>query len=67
MDIHIQSHDTGVVPGADKMTRAQAEVVYDFIGFSAPFVAVRRKADNVVGTLEFTHQPRLYFGFQANS
>jgi hypothetical protein len=32
-------------------------------GFSAPFVIVRRKADNVRGSLMFTHSPRHYFGW----
>lgn len=33
-------------------------------GFSAPFVVVKRKSDGVRGTLEFTHQPRVYFDFK---
>lgn len=33
-------------------------------GFAAPFVVVRRKSDNVKGTLTFTHHPRFYFDFQ---
>lgn len=33
-------------------------------GFLAPFVVVRRKADGQRGTLEFQHQPRLYFNFR---
>lgn len=42
-----------------------AELQKDFIvkGFSAPFVLVVRKIDNVEGTLEFQHMPRFYFGF----
>lgn len=34
------------------------------IGFMAPFVVVRRKADGVVGSLEFQHDPRLYFNWK---
>jgi hypothetical protein len=34
-------------------------------GFCAPFVVVRRKADDTRGTLMFTHHPRLYFAFSA--
>jgi hypothetical protein len=33
------------------------------LGFQAPFVIARRKADDAVGSLEFTHQPRVYFGW----
>ena len=34
------------------------------VGFMAPFVAVRRKADGRLGSLEFQHQPRFYFNWQ---
>ena len=36
---------------------------FEVIGFMAPFVVVRRKADGVKGSLEFQHRPRLYFNF----
>ncbi len=36
---------------------------FEVIGFLAPLVVVRRKADGVKGSLEFQHQPRLYFNF----
>lgn len=36
---------------------------FDVLGFMAPFVAVRRKADGVKGAMEFTHHPRFYFNF----
>lgn len=36
---------------------------FDVIGFAAPFVVVRRKSDGRKGSLEFTHSPRVYFGF----
>jgi hypothetical protein len=40
---------------------------FEVIGFLAPFVAVRRKADGVKGSLEFRHgPPRLYFNFQVH-
>jgi hypothetical protein len=34
-------------------------------GFAAPCVVVRRKADDVRGSLFFTHSPRFYFGWEA--
>ena len=37
---------------------------FDVVGFSAPFVVVRRKEDGQLGSMSFTHHPRLYFGFQ---
>jgi hypothetical protein len=36
---------------------------FDVTGFLAPFVVVRRKDDGAVGTLEFAHTPRYYWGF----
>ena len=42
-----------------------SELARDFevLGFLAPFVVVRRKADGVKGSLEFQHNPRFYFNF----
>ena len=42
-----------------------AELAGDFevLGFMAPYVAVRRKADGRKGSLEFQHTPRFYFNF----
>ena len=37
---------------------------FDVIGFGAPLVVVRRKADGVRGSLMFQHNPRFYFGFE---
>jgi len=42
----------------------QLAEVFEFLGFMAPYVVVRRKADGVKGSLEFQHQPRLYFNWQ---
>lgn len=36
---------------------------FEVLGFMAPFVAVRRRTDGVVGSLAFLHSPRIYFGF----
>ena len=36
---------------------------FEVIGFMAPLVVVRRKSDGVKGSLEFQHNPRLYFNF----
>jgi hypothetical protein len=37
---------------------------FEVIGFSAPLVVVRRRSDGRKGSLEFQHNPRLYFDFQ---
>ena len=42
---------------------AQLSQDFEVIGFMAPLVVVRRKADGVKGSLEFQHNPRYYFSF----
>lgn len=37
---------------------------FDVLGFMAPLIVVRRKAEGVKGSLEFQHSPRLYFNWQ---
>jgi len=39
---------------------------FEVVGFMAPYVVARRKADGVVGSLEFQHFPRLYFNWKAD-
>ncbi len=45
------------------------QLVQDFeaIGFMAPFIVVRRRSDDVKGSLEFQHNPRLYFNWQPHN
>ena len=45
----------------DSMELAKA---FEIIGFMAPLVVARRKADGRIGSLEFQHQPRFYFNWQ---
>jgi hypothetical protein len=44
-------------------TTAQLQEEFEVLEFSAPFVVVRRKSDQALGSLEFTHSPRVYFGW----
>ena len=37
---------------------------FEVLGFMAPYVVVRRKADGSKGSLEFQHSPRMYFNFK---
>ena len=46
-----------------RWTTAELQRDFQALGYAAPFVVVRRRADGQVGTLEFTHSPRTYFGF----
>lgn len=45
-------------------TKDELREEFDVLGFMAPLVVVRRKADGVKGSLEFTHSPRFYFNFE---
>jgi len=38
---------------------------FEAIGFMAPLVVVRRRADGQKGSLEFRHSPRFYFNWQS--
>jgi len=37
---------------------------FEVLGFGAPYVVVRRRGDDVIGSLEFQHHPRFYFLFR---
>lgn len=39
---------------------------FEVLGFAAPLVVVRRKADGSRGSLEFQHDPRFYFNYLAH-
>jgi hypothetical protein len=45
-----------------------SELANDFevLEFAAPFVIVKRKADNRMGSLMLQHHPRYYFSFQGD-
>jgi hypothetical protein len=49
---HGQAWDT------DELTRD-----FEVLGFMAPFVVARRRADGSKGSLMFQHMPRFYYGF----
>jgi hypothetical protein len=37
---------------------------FEVLSFAAPWVIVKRRADGVVGSLEFQHHPHMYWGFR---
>jgi hypothetical protein len=41
----------------------QLSMDFEVLGFMAPFVVVKRKADGRKGSFEFQHHPRFYFNF----
>lgn len=50
----------------EQWTTEELQRDFTVIGFQAPFVVVVRKTDNVKGSLEFQHSPRIYFNFVAD-
>lgn len=65
--------EINLVPGSREALEAKHGQVWDTdqlsedfeaIGFMAPLIVVRRRADGVKGSLEFQHSPRLYFNWQ---
>jgi ATP-dependent Zn protease len=42
---------------------SELQADFEVTGFMAPFVVVKRKADNKVGSLMFQGSPRFYFSF----
>lgn len=57
-----QKHGVGNVWNTDEL-----KATFDVVGFCAPFCVVKRKADGVMGTVEFQHNPRLYYSFVKDS
>jgi len=45
-------------------TTVEMSAEFQPIGFMAPFIVVTRKSDDMKGSLEFQHSPRLYFNWQ---
>ena len=66
-EIQIKNYDSGNPVEGQEWDTAQLQEDFDVLGFSAPFVVVRRKADGQKGSLEFKHSPRVYFGFRADN
>lgn len=51
----------GQVWDTDELTRD-----FEALGFMAPIIVVRRRADGVKGSLQFQHSPRLYHSFEVH-
>ncbi len=68
--------EINLVPGSREALEAEHGQVWDTdqlsenfeaIGFMAPLIVVRRRADGAKGSLEFQHSPRLYFNWQPHN
>lgn len=52
--------------GEQTWTSEELQRDFEVLEFLAPYVTVRRKSDSKLGSLEFAHRPRIYFGFRAH-
>jgi hypothetical protein len=53
-----------VEAGERVWTTEEMTAEFEALGFQAPFCIVRRRADQQLGSLLFTHRPRFYFGWE---
>jgi hypothetical protein len=60
----IHDYSTGTEPTGETWDTETLQRDFTVLAFLAPFMVVRRKSDGVQGTLEFKHQPRIYFDFR---
>lgn len=51
-------------PGQNVWDATQLQAEFEVIGFMAPFCAVRHKKTGIKGSVEFNHNPRLYYNFK---
>jgi len=49
---------------ANVFDTAELREHFEVVGFGSPVCVVRRKSDDQLGSLWFTHHPRFYFGFE---
>tara|TARA_R110001599_G_scaffold125031_1_gene297829 strand:+ start:196 stop:372 length:177 start_codon:yes stop_codon:yes gene_type:complete len=47
-----------------KWTTSELQQDFDVEGFAYGLCVARRKSDNVRGSLEFDHMPRVYYNFK---
>jgi hypothetical protein len=47
-----------------KWNTAELQRDFEVLGYQAPFVVARHKETGELGSLEFTQNPRLYFGWR---
>jgi hypothetical protein len=53
--------------GGDVWSTEALKNDFEVLGFMAPLVIVKRRSDGVKGSLEFTHRPRWYFNWKADT
>ena len=58
------SRETLMGDHGEVWTTNQLRDNFEILGFLAPYVVVRRRSDGTKGSVEFQHDPRMYFNFK---
>ena len=68
VEVNCQATERAALEQRHGKVWSTSELASDFevLGFAAPFVVVRRKADNQIGSLMFQAHPRYYFLFHGD-
>lgn len=62
--MNIHNYDSGEQPVGQTWDTTTLQAEFTVTGFAAPYVVVIRKSDGTKGMLQFTHNPRIYWGFE---
>jgi hypothetical protein len=64
--LRLHDYSTGEEPEGETWDTEALRRDFEVTGFSAPYVVVKRRSDGAVGSLQFTHSPRVYWGWAAD-
>ena len=66
VEINSEAADRATLEARHGQVWDASQLANDFeaLGFAAPLVVVKRRADNILGSLMFQHHPRYYFCFE---
>ena len=53
-----------VFPGTQVYSTDELRAEFEVVGFFAPLVVVKSKADGSLGSFEFQHSPRFFFNYK---
>jgi len=65
-EIKAPNYDSGRTPEGKTWTLRQLPRDFHILAYLAPYVTVVRRSDGVMGSLEFTLEPRIYWDFRYN-
>ena len=66
-ELRAPDYDSGRKPEGQVWNAEEMERDFQVLSYLAPYVTVFRRSDGVVGSLEFIHEPRVYWDFRHGS